>query len=72
MEDNDFGFTIEDEKSPQIDKAAEMYAAVGPLLMNLAKDPQKDIIKWPGEQRVKQMSELLTKIQKILGEADRG
>lgn len=74
MDNNDFGFTLEEDKIQdiQFDKAKEIYQIVIPLIHNLSKDPTKDIIKWPGEQRVKQMNEVIARIHKIMGVKDNG
>lgn len=65
----DFGFVLftEEELAPPIDtKASDMYALIIPLLTNLAKDPDKDIIKWPGKARVKTAEDIIAKLTKIM------
>lgn len=65
--DNDFGFSLVDEKEPIVDRSQEIYDLIMPLMMNLSKDENKDVIKWPGKQRVKQITEMIVKINNIMG-----
>ena len=48
----DFGFTTED---PDLDggyrdRLYKMYSLIEPLILNLLKDTDKDIIKWPNRK----------------------
>lgn len=64
-EKNDFGFTIED--TVDNDKVQELFNLIMPLLNNLAKNPDKDVIKWPGVDRFNQINYLINKIHAISG-----
>ena len=60
----DFGFTLVDESELDIvqeasvtstkseEKLQKLYDAIQPLLNNLKANPEKDIIKWAGKDRV--------------------
>ena len=37
-----------------------------PLLNNLKKNPEKDIIKWKGSERVKNIDEFVIKMNKLI------
>lgn len=75
-EESDFGFTLEEDNKLKTvieyketdSKALAIYKIIKPLLVNLGKDEEKDVIKWPGVDRVKRINEVLSEIQKILGE----
>lgn len=44
-------------------KLDNLYNAIQPLLNNLAKNPEKEFIKWPGRaEKIEQFSDHLTKI----------
>ncbi len=68
--DFDFGFTTEEElKSTEIqelgttqEKLAGLRKMMMPLLLNLKKNPDKDIIKWAGTDRVKQIDAFIKKM----------
>lgn len=71
--DFDFGFTSEDEmKSGELElqdqlgttqmKLDGLRKMVMPLLLNLKKNPDKDIIKWAGADRVKQIDTFIKKM----------
>lgn len=68
--DFDFGFTTEDElKSTEVEalgntqeKLAGLRKMIMPLLLNLKKNPEKDIIKWEGAQRIKQIDAFIKKM----------
>ena len=71
MTEDDFGFTLENEndlkKVEVIDtRAKEIWKIIEPFLDNLMKNPEKDVIKWPGQVRVKVITEVKQKIQKIM------
>lgn len=69
MEDDwDFGFTSEEEikelTSTEVNsKLVEMKNMIMPLLENLKKNPDKDVIKWEGKQRVKQIDAFIKKLE---------
>lgn len=71
--DFDFGFTSEDElKSGELElqdqlgntqlKLDGLRKMIMPLLLNLKKNPDKDIIKWAGADRVKQIDTFIKKM----------
>jgi len=70
MSENDFGFSIVDEidiTTPvEYEKAVAISDIIMPLLNNLTKNPEKDIIKWPGKNRVDKISEIKDEIKSIL------
>lgn len=71
LTEDDFGFTLENEndlkKVEVIDtRAKEIWKIIEPFLDNLMKNPEKDVIKWPGQVRVKVITEVKQKIQKIM------
>ena len=64
----DFGFTSTEElktvASTEVSsKLIEMKNLIMPLLNNLKKNPDKDIIKWEGEQRIKQIDAFIKKLE---------
>lgn len=71
-EDDDFGFTIEDEPIPEIyqktiyvdKKAQEIYDLVMPFFIKL-RDGKGDTIKWPQEKRHTEISKLIEKLREI-------
>jgi hypothetical protein len=77
LEDNDFefdfGFTSEDElKAGELQlqdqlgntqvKLEGLRKMIMPLLLNLKKNPDKDIIKWNGADRVKNIDAFIKKM----------
>lgn len=45
-------------------RAEEMYNAIIPLLDNLRKNPEKEIIRWPNrEERINEFAEMLKEIK---------
>ena len=73
-DDFDFGFTtyseqeIKDNLSPKKDDRAErLRDMIMPLLNNLKKDPDKEVIVWPN--RVKKIDEFIKKMNKVVDEA---
>ena len=79
FDDNDFGFTFEDsadlptkEEAESLetdfvrekDRAEELRDAIQPLLDNLKKNPEQDLIKWPN--RVKAIEAFETKLDDIM------
>lgn len=70
-DDWDFGFTSEDEikvvASTEVNgKLIEMKNMIMPLLNNLKKNPDKDIIKWEGKQRIKQIDAFIKKLDAMV------
>lgn len=70
-EEWDFGFTSEDELKVEVstqvnDKAVAIRDMIMPLLNNLKKNPDKDIIKWEGKQRIKQIDAFIKKMDKLV------
>jgi hypothetical protein len=75
----DFGFTTLDEeelKSGELElqskldntqtKLQGLRKMIMPLLNNLKKDPDKDIIKWEGKQRIKQIDTFIKKMDEYI------
>lgn len=66
----DFGFTSEEElKAGEIEqigntqeKLEGLRAMIMPLLLQLKKNPDKDIIKWAGADRTKQIDAFIKKM----------
>ena len=70
-DDNDFGFTFTDEESfvkSDNTKLLELRAMVMPLLNNLKKNPDKDIIQWPGKDRVKRIDAFIEIMDKLIND----
>jgi hypothetical protein len=70
-EEWDFGFTSEDELKVEVstkvnDKATAIRDMIMPLLNNLKKNPDKDIIKWEGKQRIKQIDAFIKKMNSLV------
>ena len=77
--EEDFGFTIVDEteltkvatfehslRTEELtDKLQLMYDSIIPLLKNLSKNPDQDIIKWPN--RKEKIAEFKTRLESIGG-----
>jgi hypothetical protein len=70
MANNDFGFSMvnesELESTKDSDKAEKLRAMIMPLLNNLKSNPDKDIIKWNGADRVKRIDDFITKMDQLL------
>lgn len=72
-EEHDFGFsftteeemTVVQENTEKIEKLRKM---IMPLLLNLKKNPDKDIIKWAGPDRVKSIDSFIKKMNKLVDE----
>lgn len=69
----DFGFTTEEElKAGEVElqgqltdtqvKLDGLRRMIMPLLLNLKKNPDKDIIRWAGAERVKQIDAFIKKM----------
>jgi len=66
MEEDDFGFsfaTEEDMKSND-DRADKLRKMIMPLLNNLKKNPEKEMIVWP--DRVKKIDDFIKKMNKVV------
>lgn len=68
---DDFGFTLVDEKEvlarvPADPRAEKLRSMIMPLLLKLKANPDKDMIKWGGADRVKQIDEFIAKINKVV------
>jgi hypothetical protein len=70
MTNNDFGFSMmnesELESTKDSDKAEKLRTMIMPLLNNLKSNPDKDIIKWNGADRVKCIDDFITKMDQLL------
>ena len=64
-QDNDFGFTFASETNFTMEKSKEIKKLIMPFLLRLTQNPDKDIIHWKGELRVKQIQEIIDKINSI-------
>jgi len=63
-EKHDFGFTAvsaEELKTNTVDKMQGMVDLIMPLLENLKKNPEKEMIKWPN--RVAEIDKFINKLQ---------
>ncbi len=74
--ENDFGFTFVDEgtftkveKVVDDEKLKKLRGMIMPLLLNLKKNPEKDIIQWPGAERVKSVDAFIKKMDNLLDES---
>lgn len=66
-EDNDFGFSFIDAEEliqPSTDKLIQLRDMIMPLLNNLKKNPEKDVIQWKGKDRIKKIDDFILKINK--------
>lgn len=75
QEDHDFGFTFADEEQftkvervVDDEKLKKLRAMIMPLLLNLKKNPEKDIIQWPGKDRVRSVDAFIKKMDKLIDE----
>ena len=70
MTEEDFGFSIVDQS--ELDntkdswKAEKLRSMIMPLLNNLKANPDKDIIKWDGADRVKRIDDFIAKMDQVL------
>lgn len=74
-QENDFGFTFADEKNftkvekvLDVEKMKKLRSMIIPLLLNLKKNPEKDIIQWPGKERIKSIDAFIKKMDKLIDE----
>lgn len=66
---DDFGFSIVDEAELSVDtKTEQLKAMIMPLLLNLKANPDKDIIKWNGADRVKRIDDFIRKMDELLND----
>lgn len=70
-EEHDFGFSFSTEEELTViqedtEKVEKLRAMIMPLLVNLKKDPDKDIIKWKGADRVKSIDSFIKKMNKLI------
>jgi hypothetical protein len=73
MQEHDFGFTFANEedytkveKVVDQEKLKQIRDMIMPLLLNLKKNPDKDIIQWPGKDRIKSVDAFIKKMDKLL------
>jgi len=73
MQEHDFGFTFANEddftKVERVvdqEKLKQLRDMIMPLLLNLKKNPEKDIIQWPGKDRIKSVDAFIKKMDKLL------
>jgi hypothetical protein len=73
MQEHDFGFTFANEedytkveKVVDQEKLKQLRDMIMPLLLNLKKNPDKDIIQWPGKDRIKSVDAFIKKMDKLL------
>lgn len=73
QDDNDFGFTfVDEEQFTKVEKVEDkaklmkLRAMILPLLFNLKKNPDKDIIQWPGKERVKSVDAFIKKMDDLV------
>ena len=74
-QEHDFGFTFADEQQftkvervVDEEKLKKLRAMFMPLLLNLKKNPDKDIIQWPGKERIKSVDAFIKKMDKLIDE----
>ena len=60
--DFDFGFTTEDEIKGEQEKVKGVVDMIMPFLNNLKGDVTKDVIKWNGRDRAKQIDAFIKKM----------
>ena len=71
-EEHDFGFSFEDstelsaEVTTAYEKLEKLRAMILPFLNNLKKNPEKDMIKWNGKDRVEKIDDFIVKINKLI------
>lgn len=70
---HDFGFTFADEQSYtkvekiiDHDKLLKLRSMIMPLLLNLKKSPEKDIIQWPGKDRVRSIDDFIKRMDDLI------
>lgn len=74
MEDEyDFGFSFTTEEELTVvrentEKVQKLRDMIMPLLTNLKKDPDKDVIKWDGAARIKSIDSFIKRMDKLVDE----
>ena len=73
-EEHDFGFSFATEKELTVvqentEKVEKLRDMIMPLLSNLKKNPDKDIIKWEGAARIKSIDSFIKKMNKLIDES---
>ena len=73
-EEHDFGFSFATEKELTVvqentEKVEKLRDMIMPLLSNLKKNPDKDIIKWEGAARIKSIDSFNKKMKKLIDES---
>ena len=66
---DDFGFTMVTEgdlQTPADTRAEQLRDLIMPLLNNLKSNPDKDIIRWNGPDRVKKIDEFIKKMNNLI------
>ena len=73
QQEHDFGFTFVDEeqltkveKVEDKEKLMKLRAMILPLLFNLKKNPDKDMIQWPGKDRIKSVDAFIKKMDDLV------
>jgi hypothetical protein len=72
-EDYDFGFSFTTEEELTVvkentEKVQKLRDMIMPLLVNLKKNPEKDVIKWEGAARIKSIDAFIKKMNKLIDE----
>ncbi len=72
-EEHDFGFSFTTEEELTVvrentEKVQKLREMIMPLLTNLKKNPDKDVIKWEGAARVKSIDAFIKKMNKLVDE----
>lgn len=68
--DYDFGFSIisDDELPLKEDQTRliQLRDMIMPLLINLKKNPEKDLISWPGDNRIRSIDNFIKKMNTLI------
>jgi hypothetical protein len=72
-EEHDFGFSFTTEEELTVvrentEKVLKLRDMIMPLLVNLKKDPDKDVIKWDGAARIKSIDSFIKRMNKLVDE----
>ena len=72
-EEHDFGFSFATEEELTVvrentEKVQKLREMIMPLLANLKKNPDKDVIKWEGAARIKSIDSFINKMNKLIDE----
>lgn len=73
QEEHDFGFSFATEEDlttvvENTEKVRKLRDMIMPLLLNMKKNPDKDIIKWEGAARIKSIDSFIKKMNKLVDE----